>query len=522
MQPVLTRAQMRAIDRHTIDVVGLPALVLMETAGRAVAEATEELLDRVDSSLDDAPAVLCLAGTGNNGADAVVAARHLRERGHEVTVMVLGAEADLSPDLGTQLQIANALGLETIAAEGISAPDRVMDALRGHSVIVDGLFGTGLSRPIEGWRRRVIEVLEASPQFVVAVDIPSGVDADTGQVFGEAVTADITVSFQFAKLGQLLYPGRARCGELRITDIGIPMSQLRLVAPQTAGLIEDDTLQAAMPPRAPDSHKGSFGHLLVVAGAPDRPGAALLSARAALRAGVGLVTLGSDAETIRRLSPSLIEVMGLSLGEEQLEPERLKNALEGRSAAIIGPSLNPTLETKEMLKESLSTSLLPVVLDAGALSALGGDLGWLRGRQGATVLTPHPGEAARLLGLDTAAAVQEDRPRAALELAKRSGTYVVLKGASTLVADPQGALVLTRRGNAGLATAGTGDVLAGIIGALLAQGVEPGLAARAGVELHGLAGDRAAEAVGQRALIASDLIRYLGGRFYFDDTELSG
>lgn len=497
---------MQSMDRHAIDQVGIPAAVLMEVAGRAVADAAAGLLAEVGGGFD-APAVLCLAGTGNNGGDAVVAARHLRERGHEVTVLVLGEQDQLSEDARRQLRIANALGLDTILVHGPGGANRVADALVGHQLVIDGLFGTGLSRPVEGWRREVIEALEAAPHPVVAVDIPSGIDSDTGQVLGEAVTADITVAFQFPKIGQLLHPGRARCGELRVVDIGIPPSRLSMVQPVTT-VLDDDTIDAALPPRAGNSHKGHFGHLLVVAGSPDRPGSALLAARAAVRAGAGLVTVGSDRETIARLAPALVEVMGHALGTKRIEGTSLTSALSGKTALAIGPSLPPDEATRALLHEVLGESRVPAVLDAGALSSLGEDTGWLARRPAATVITPHPGEAGRLLGLDSAA-VQSDRMTSARQLVDRSGAVVVLKGATTIVAGPDGTSALSLRGNPGMATAGTGDVLVGIIGALLAQGVEPLLAAQAGVELHGQAGDRASERLGERAVTASDVVHHL-------------
>lgn len=504
MEAVVTRAQMRALDGHAIETVGIPSLVLMEVAGRAVADGAEAYA-RLEGDR-----VLCLVGTGNNGADAVVAGRHLRERGFEVEILVLGEEGSLTADARQQLDVARRLDLRPQLVEGEAAVQAVEQALREPGVLIDGLFGIGLSRPIEGWRRAVVELIEASPHSVVAVDIASGLDVDSGQVLGEAITADLTVTFQFAKIGQLLQPGRARTGELRVVDIGIPPSTVPSVAGPVVGWMREDTLQEALPPRAANSHKGTFGHLLVVAGAPDRPGSAILAARAAARAGTGLVTVGSDAVTVGRLAPAFMELMGLALGAERVEADALTAALAGRTALAIGPSLAPDETTVALLRAVLPEARLPVVLDAGALSALGTDIEWLRDRPAATVMTPHPGEAARLLGLDTVA-VQSDRLTAARRLAEQSGAVVVLKGATTVVAESKGLVALSTRGNPGLATGGSGDVLLGIVGALLAQGVEPGLAARAGVELHGLAGDRAAEEIGERAVLASDVVRFLAG-----------
>ncbi|MEO1231081.1 MAG: NAD(P)H-hydrate dehydratase [Myxococcota bacterium] len=508
MKPVVTRAQMRALDADAIEAVGIPSLTLMEVAGRAVAEAAEAL-----AYAEGSGRVIAVAGTGNNGADAVVAARHLRERGLEVELVVLGAEDALTPDARHQLEVAQRLGLSALILEEKAAVAAVEASLREPGVVIDGLFGVGLSRAIEGWRRAAVERIEVHPHPVVAVDIPSGVDADTGAVLGEAVTADVTVTFQYAKAGLLFYPGRSRAGELRVVDIGIPPSRLPKLAPEAgpvAGWLEEDTLQEALPPRAGDAHKGTFGHLLVVAGAPDRPGSALLAARAAARAGAGLVTLGSDAETIRRLAPTLVEIMGLTVGEGRPDAQAVRAALPGRTAVALGPSLAPDAETASFLRAVLEDQVVPAVLDAGALSALGPMGGWIRNRKGPTVITPHPGEAGRMLGLDSAG-VQSDRIASARRLADQTGAIAVLKGATTVIAEPNGLVALSTRGNPGLATGGTGDVLVGVIGALLAQGVEPGLAARAGVELHGLAGDRAAEQLGERAVVASDVVRALAG-----------
>jgi hydroxyethylthiazole kinase-like uncharacterized protein yjeF len=502
MSTVLSRAQMQAMDRIALDLVGIPAPVLMEVAGRAVADAAEELHDDAGAGL-----LLVLAGVGNNGGDAVVAARHLSERGLPVVLAVLGDEARFSPDLVAQLRMASALGLEAAVLSGEGAAEALSELLAEASVVVDGLLGTGLDRAVEGPLRDAIERVNASPAAVVSVDLPSGLDADTGQVLGAAITAAVTVTFQFAKLGLLQYPGRELAGQIRIADIGIPPSRLEDVEP-FAEVIDDDVIAEAFPPREADSHKGTYGHLLVVGGSPARPGAALLAGRAALRAGAGLVTLGADAVTLSRLGPALDELMGLELGERQLDPAAVLAALEGRDALVIGPALAPDAGLGSLLREVLPAARLPVVLDAGALAALGAEPGWLEARPFPTVLTPHPGEMARLLGLD-AAAVQRDRVGLARRLAESAGVHVVLKGAGTVVASPDGTVAITTRGNAGMATAGMGDVLAGLTGALLARGLEPGLAAQAGVQLHARAGDLAAAARGPTTLVASDLFAHL-------------
>jgi hydroxyethylthiazole kinase-like uncharacterized protein yjeF len=502
MDALLTAAQMQALDRIAIEEVGIPSVVLMEVAGRAVMDATLALLAEAPG-----PA-LVLAGTGNNGGDAVVVARHLRERGVSVRVLVLGEEAQLSPDMAHQLRSAGALGVAPVFLTGADAVGAVKASLQAAAVVVDGLFGTGLTRPIQGWRAEVIAAINHGDAPVVAVDIPSGVSADTGQVLGVAVEADVTVTFQCAKLGHVLHPGRAHAGDIQVVDIGIPPSRLPQVGP-TARLLDDAVLEEAFPPRDDASHKGTYGHVLVVAGAPDRPGAALLAARAAQRAGAGLVTLASDAETVRRLAPSLGSLMGLTAGEGRISAAEVQDALSTRTALVLGPSLPPDADTAALVQAVLTRSAVPAVVDAGALAALGTDYAWLAQRRGPTVLTPHPGEMARLLGSDSQG-VQADRVGAARHVARTAGCVVILKGASTVVAGPAGELSVVVRGNPGMATGGTGDVLAGVVGSLLGQGVEPLLAAQAGAHLHALAGDHAAEASGEEALVAEDVLRALG------------
>jgi hydroxyethylthiazole kinase-like uncharacterized protein yjeF len=503
MIPLLSADEMRRLDRATIDELGVPVLVLMETAGRAVADVTESLVE----SLGVASTALLLCGPGNNGGDAVVAARHLSNRGFQVTLALVGGSKRRSADLVRQLEIAERLDLPLVELEGTGQRHALAGLLAEHAVVVDGLFGTGLARPLDARTASIVEMINAAERPVVSIDLPSGIDADTGRILGAAVRATRTVTFCLPKIGHLMHPGRACTGTLETVDIGIPYSLVEELDPK-ATLIGPQTLALAVPPRDADAHKGSFGHALVVAGVPERPGAALLAARAALRTGAGLVTLGTDAETLRRLAPALTSVMGAELGADDLDAARLTAALERKTAVAVGPSLAPSPALAALLREVFAGSRLPLVLDAGALDAVADDPSWLRDRPAPTILTPHPGEMGRLMKLDTAA-VQADRLRAARSLAAGTGAHVVLKGASTVVADPDGKVGVISAGNPGMATAGAGDVLTGVIVSLLAQGVDAPLAARAGAQLHALAGDRAAALGGVTRLIADDLLDHL-------------
>jgi NAD(P)H-hydrate epimerase len=502
---VLNAEEMRALDRLAIETIGIPAPVLMESAGRQVAEVAHGLLGR-------AGRILVLAGVGNNGGDGLVAARHLKERGHELRVVVIGAPERASPDFRLQLEIWLRLGgtITTITEEAfdLASEEVLAEAVRHSELLIDAIFGTGLSRPLSPKMMRIITTTDLSPGPTVSVDVPSGLDASSGQELGAAVHADVTVTFQLPKLGLLPHPGRFRAGRLEVVDIGIPLSlTAQLPTFDTAAeLLDAEDLERALEPRLPDAHKGTFGHVLIVAGVPDRPGSALLAARAAARVGAGLVTIGSDEETVRRLSPAFLELMGATLGARRVELPQLLAALDGKRALVLGPSLPPAQVT-EYLASLLSQLAVPVVLDAGALSSIT-DLSVLHAHADETVLTPHPGEAATLLNTSVRA-VQADRPGAARELATRSRCTVVLKGAGTLIAGPSGRLGIVDRGHPALATAGTGDVLAGVIGGLLAQGLPPRRAARAGVLLHAIAGERAAKLGGEKRLVASDLLEHL-------------
>lgn len=503
MIPVLTGAQMRTLDQTAIETIGIPSMVLMETAGKAVAEAVNRCLDGVE----DGPPVLALVGGGNNGGDAVVAARHLENEGHEVTLVLLVEPATARGDLAAQLAIADKLETPLLVLPEAIDDEGLQTLFADHSVVIDGLFGTGLSRPIEGLAARLIAALNDADNPVVAVDIPSGVHADTGQILGVAVEATTTVTFALPKLAHVLYPGRAHAGAIEVVDIGIPYQLLEGIDPKVT-LVEPDELELALPPREADSHKGTFGHLLVVAGSPDRPGAALLAGRAALRSGAGLVTIGSDDETIRRVAGALDALMGESLGEGLPSAQAVLEALATRTALAIGPSLPPGPALGALIRDVVEAAQVPVLIDAGALNVLGPDPGWLRARAFETVLTPHPGEMARMLGVD-AAAVQGDRLGVARRMADATGAVVVLKGASTVVAEPDGSVGVITAGNPGMATAGAGDVLTGVIGGLLAQGVAARVAARAGTLLHASAGDRYAALYGEARLTATDLIDQL-------------
>ena len=486
MQPVVTAAEMRELDRATIEEIGIPAFTLMETAGRAVADAAIEMLD------DRRGPVAVVCGSGNNGGDGYVAARVLRSHGIDAVVYlatprdaIKGAAAEhlavLEKAGGVVLSIATAPELDAVEGE-------IVDA----TLVIDALFGVGLTRPIEGHLADVVHAMVLAPR-VLAVDIPSGLHADTGRALGASVVAERTVTMAALKIGLVSAPGFARCGEVDIVDIGIP-TQLIAASGIRAGLVDRDDVDSWLPRSQPLDHKGRRGHVLVVGGAPGMRGAGRLAANAALRAGAGLVTLAADGDfdapdsvMTRRLDGPL-------------------GALDRFDAIVIGPGLGTSAVARERVREVLAAGV-PAVLDADALNVLAAEPAAIAGAAGPVVLTPHPGEAARLLG-STPADIEADRLAAARALAIATRAVAVLKGARTVVCD--GTLgddhcSINPTGGPALATAGSGDVLAGVIAALLAQGVTAADAARAGVYVHGAAGDALAASHGARGIVSSDL-----------------
>ncbi|HMI89954.1 MAG TPA: NAD(P)H-hydrate dehydratase, partial [Polyangiales bacterium] len=399
------------------------------------------------------------------------------------------------------------LGVNVQAIEGDDLG--VLEAeLAGASLVVDALFGTGLDRPLTGVHAAAVARINACSAPVAALDLPSGIDADSGAVLGAAVDADITVTFAAHKRGLHQHPGAALAGELSCASIGVP-------APShaDAGLLEASDVARWIAERAPDGHKGTSGAVLVIAGAPGRTGAALLSGLGAMRGGAGLVTLAARGAARAALDAKVIELMTEELPEQaEAALERALALAEGKHAAVVGPGLGLDEQGRTLARQLALALPLPTVLDADALTALGTDLGVLRSASAPRVLTPHPGEAARMLG-SSSAAVQADRYAAATKLAEQSGQVVVLKGARTIIAAPSGELRVCPTGTPAMAVAGTGDVLSGVIASLLAtlsafDGTAPAFdAAAAGVYLHGLAGELAAR--GDRGLLASELAAQL-------------
>lgn len=502
---VLTAEQMRDLDRQTIADVGVSGVVLMENAGRGAAF----FLAAEYASLKAQP-LLIVCGKGNNGGDGYVMARHLLNWGWQVRTLVLSIRDQVTGDAGVNLQALIRQG-----GEVAFAPDtpKVLAFLQQQRpvLVVDALFGTGLQSAVRGHYRQAIDWINSFSGPVVAVDIPSGVDASTGRVLGCSVAADMTLTFAAPKLGHLLHPGAILRGRLEIIDIGIP-PHLQPVSDDHFSWFQSEDARNLLPSRPLTAHKGTFGHLLLLAGSSGKSGAAVLAAEAGLRSGAGLVTLATPQSQQIIVASRLTEVMtaglpdvdgGLSLAA--IQP--LIDMLPGRQALAIGPGLGQAAETIELVRRLLVRIELPLVIDADGLNALAGDLAPLTRRSGPiAVLTPHPGEMARLCGL-TVEEVEADRLELARKFSRQFQVVLVLKGAPTLVAAPDGTLSVNGSGNPLLASGGSGDVLTGLIGGFLAQGLDPVVAARLGVFLHGHAADRLALRLGAAGVFAGELGR---------------
>jgi hydroxyethylthiazole kinase-like uncharacterized protein yjeF len=503
---LVTASEMRELDRRAIQDLGIPSLVLMENAGRT----TYQILRREFPGLRGEVAVL--AGPGNNGGDGFVVARYLAHAGIPVAVFLLGARDRVRGDGKVNLEILAPLG---VAVKEVLTEADLNPALRRlgrAALIVDALLGTGLNSPVKGLMAALIDRLNPLGVPVLAVDIPTGLSADTGQVLGVALKAEVTVTYGWPKLGQVLPPGRDYVGRLWQADISIPPIFAREVPQELA---EARDLRALMPPRPFASHKGTFGHLLVLAGSEGKTGAAAMTSEAALRAGAGLVTLGIAASLNDIMEVKLTEAMTLplpeaagarALGAAALAP--ITDFLDEKFTLALGPGLGTHPETRELVGQLVHDLPQPMVVDADGLNNLAANTGCLQGAAGPRILTPHPGEMARLLGLSVAE-VQARRLDLARETAAKFGVILALKGAQTVVAAPDGRASLNSTGNPALASGGTGDVLTGLIGGFLAQGLAPWDAARLGVYLHGLAADYFVAQHGTRSLIAGDLLGVL-------------
>jgi hydroxyethylthiazole kinase-like uncharacterized protein yjeF len=505
MTKIVTGAQMQELDRRTIGEARIPGTVLMERAGAGLATGIEEIFG---SPRGKRITILC--GKGNNGGDGFVAARLLRRRQAQVRILTLTPVSELSRDAATMYrQFIRAAGKS--AVQPYRSTSQALPLLRESDILIDALLGTGLSSDVTGRYGDAIDNINDAGRPVVAVDLPSGLHADTGAILGRAVRATLTVTFGLPKLGLYQNHGIDLAGSIRIVDIGIPSAYIDAVASRTM-LMTPAFVRTSLPARRPSSHKGTFGHAGIIAGSVGKTGAAAMAAQAALRIGAGLVTVAVPSSVNDVLEAKLLEAMTVPMPETKSRTfarsafDRLTAFIAARTAIAIGPGLSTHPETVELVQALTKQLDRPAVLDADALNALAGRASMLTACKTPPILTPHPGEMARLESDATPQTVNADRIGTAARFARERGVFIVLKGARTVVARPDGTAAICPTGNPGMATAGTGDVLTGMIVGLLAQGLSPWEAACAATYLHGSAGDLASADKGQAGLIAGDLI----------------
>ncbi len=496
---------MRAIDRQAIDGFAIPGITLMENAGIGV---VHELQKRFSDLPQKRIFIFC--GKGNNGGDGFVIARHLANLGSEVTVLSTGKLSELKRDAGTNANSARNIGIQVdeLTPDNLNLHDH---KLRHCDIIIDAVFGTGLNKPVSGFMEKAINKINQFEKFVVSVDVNSGVDSDSDQLMGPHVKSDLTLALACYKQSHLLHPSAGVMKEVRLINIGIPAKAYESQNIQVHQSREKD-IKSYFQKRDPNSHKGDYGHVLVLAGSRGKSGAAGLTALAVLRAGAGLCTLALPDSGQKAVHP--MEVMTAPLPEtisgtlSLKAKESILNLLKGKSAAAVGPGISTDPETVALIGEILPQIQCPLVLDADALNALSLHKDWLGKLKPETVLTPHPKEMSRLTGMPTEE-IQKNRITTASKFSSSHSLTLVLKGSPSLIALADGSLVINPTGNAGMATGGSGDVLTGIIAGLMAQGFPAAQASITGTYIHGEAGDYFAESESQTTLIAGDLLRCL-------------
>lgn len=499
----------RDLDRIAVEKYGITALELMENAGQGVAEITlRELGGAAPGSK-----VAIFAGKGNNGGDGYVAARRLHNAGVEVKILSLCKITELKGDAAANAvswvkmggRVEELLSIEAVKAAGA--------AIEESAIVIDAIFGTGLSDEVTGVHAEAIRLINSFAKKVISIDTPSGINATTGAVLGEAVRAQVTATMAMPKLGLLLFPGRAHAGIVEVVDIGVPKEAVEDPSIKW-NLLGPSDMSRILKPRKAESYKSSHGHLLILAASPGMTGAAYMCGTAAMRSGSGLVTVGVPESLHEIMEVKTTEVMTIGLPETPgrrlgtVSYDEIKRALAGKTALVIGPGAGASEELARLIELILKDVKIPVVIDADGLNSFAPRIASLKGFKSEVVLTPHPGEMSRLLNMDISA-IQADRIGAAERLVQLTGATVVLKGASTVIACPDGHVYLNPTGNPGLATAGTGDILAGMIGAFLAQGCKAPEAAIAAVYIHGLAADEVKKQTGEIGMMATDLLQFI-------------
>lgn len=506
---ILTAEQLREIDRLSSEKYGIPSIILMENAGMRVVEALGARFEDLDELT-----IGILCGKGNNGGDGFVVARQLIQKGCFPFVFLFAPEEELKGDAKTNLNILKAIGYPPTVVLNEHEWDEEKLELLDADIVVDALLGTGLTKPVEGLYRTVIESLadDFPRATIVSIDVPSGLPSNSSHPIGPSVEADLTVTLSALKPCLVLPPNHERVGDVIVADIGNPpelleSGELRL------NLIQPGDFPGAQYSRADDTNKGSYGRVFVIGGSRGKTGAAAMAGQAALRSGAGLVTVATPASVLPIIASSMPELMTEALEETTegtIAGQTIWKILEGKTVLAIGPGVTTDPETSAFVRSVVRDAAIPVVIDADGVNAFAGAASEIRGNDRAVILTPHPGEMARLIDKDVSYVVA-NRVEVAREFAVSHKAYLVLKGFRTVIAVPDGTVYINPTGNPGMATGGTGDILTGMIAGILAQEHLGSFVERLclAVYLHGLAGDLAAEELGEETMVATDLLRFL-------------
>ncbi|MGB3341390.1 MAG: NAD(P)H-hydrate dehydratase [bacterium] len=498
---IVTNREIKEIDKWAIKTLGIPGSVLMENAGRGCVNVIEEYFDPENL------AALIICGKGNNGGDGFVIARHLQNRGAFVKVILTGRGTNLKGDAMLNYKLAKKARIEIHETTDITKIKKTLNSFNP-DLIIDAIFGTGFKGPVEGFYDRLVNIINDTEKFVFSIDIPSGVNADDGQFQKTSVIADATATMCLPKRGNYLYPGRELCGDLYVVDIGIPYNLIDNGYPR---VIQFEDVYHLMPPRPPDGNKGTFGNILIIAGARGFSGAAAMAAMSALKVGAGLVQLAAPKSIMNSLEAKLLEIVKVPLSEtehETISPGAIDDLLphlEKADVVVIGPGITTNHETADFLFSFLPKITVPVVIDADAINIIAKKVGFLKKIHAPFILTPHPGELSRMIKL-APEQINSTRIDLASKLAKELSGVLVLKGAPTVIASLNDETYINPTGNSGLASAGSGDVLVGMISGFLAQNLSLIEASTIGVFIHGLCADLAMERSNEYSLTAEDLI----------------
>lgn len=502
MKYLLDHKEMKAVDMYSIQKIGIPSLVLMECAALKVAQHIRE-------KINVHTRVIAVSGTGNNGADAVAAVRILHNAGFDTGVIFVGHQDKISEELKKQKEIIRNLGIPEYNRSDI--------CLTEDDWLLDGIFGIGLTREIQGEYFDVIQWMNHCPAKICAVDIPSGIFADNGQILGCAVQADMTVSFGYMKKGLILYPGASYAGTIYIEDIGFAKGAKDAAAPKTV-MLEKEDIKTFLPKRMNWSNKGTYGKLLVIAGAVNMCGAAVFSGKAAYQTGVGIVKIMTPEENRLIIGQSVPEAILETYNDDKTLALSLQEQIDWADAIVFGPGIGKQTHVHQMLEYLLTKQTKPLVIDADGLNVLSEHKEWLENHKCPVIITPHLGEMARLTG-KTIQEIKNNLQATCEVFARQYHVTCVLKDARTMISDGEGLTFMNTSGNTGMSTGGSGDVLAGIIGGLVCQMhliqkmpeecCKYTLVAALGAYIHGLAGDEAKKVCGTYGLLASDIIKYM-------------